>query len=89
MKALLISVAMILSTTLYAEPFDATQDPDLYDGYSDSKVFATVFQPGIGDDYGSSFLYSTGFTKGRHLANHGNDDAYASTLLDAGHPIDW
>ncbi len=89
MKAILISIALLFSTTLYAGPFAVTQDPDLYDGYSGSKVFPTAIQPGIGDNYASSILFSTGFADSGHLEQQGSENAYGSVLLDLGHAIDW
>ena len=46
-------------------------------------------QPGIGDQYGSSFLYSEGFSNGVHKEQPGFGDAYASTLIDVGAQVDW
>jgi hypothetical protein len=80
---------MLLSTSLFAGPFAVTQDPDQYDGYAGSKSFPTAVQPGIGDNYGSSFLFKSGFIKGGQVDRRGTQDAYGSTLLDVGHPIDW
>jgi len=92
MKKVIISIIMILSTTnLYAhDPFDVTgNNPDLYEGFSDSHVFPTVAQSGYGENYASSALYKSGFTKNCKVANLGSDDAYGSVLLDIGHPINW
>lgn len=90
MKTILVSAALILSTNLYADPFDISGDnPDLYDGDSTSTVLATAAQPGIGDNYGSSFLFSTGLVKSEQVAKLGSGDAYGSVVLDLGHSIDW
>lgn len=89
MKTIIASAAMLLSTSVFAGPFAVTQDPNQYDGYEGSKVFPTAVQPGIGDNYGSSFLFKSGFIKGAHKANHGSEDAYGSTLIDLGHPVNW
>jgi hypothetical protein len=89
MKTVIAAAAMLLSTSLYAGPFAVTQDPDQYDGYAGSKTFPTAVQPGIGDNWGSSFLYRTGFNKSQQVDNLGSNDAYGSVILDVGHPIDW
>jgi hypothetical protein len=89
MKIVIAAAAMLLSTSLYAGPFAVTQDPDQYDGYEGSKTFPTAVQPGIGDNWGSSFLYKTGFNKSQHVDNLGSNDAYGSVILDVGHSIDW
>ncbi|MEJ2693044.1 MAG: hypothetical protein P8166_08315 [Candidatus Thiodiazotropha sp.] len=90
MKTILVTAAMILSTNLYADPFDIRGDnPDLYDGDSTSTVVATAVQPGVGDNYASSFLFSTGFVASEQAVRFGTDDAYGSVILDLGHPIDW
>ena len=89
MKTIIASAAMLLSTSVFAGPFAVTQDPNQYDGYEGSKVFPTAVQPGIGDNYGSSFLFKSGFIKGEHKTNQGSHGAYGSSLLDLGHPIDW
>jgi hypothetical protein len=89
MKTIIASVAMLLSTSVFAGPFAVTQDPNQYDGYAGSKTFPTAIQPGIGDNYGSSFLFKSGFIKGEYMNKHGNNDAYGSSLLDLGHAIDW
>ena len=89
MKTIIASAAMLLSTSVLAGPFAVTQDPNQYDGYEGSKVFPTAVQPGIGDNYGSSFLFKTGFIKSQHKPNLGSHSAYGSSLLDLGHPIDW
>ena len=89
MKTIIASAAMLLSTSVFAGPFAVTQDPNQYDGSEGSKVFPTAVQPGIGDNYGSSFLFKTGFTKGEHMPSQGGEDAYGSTLLDLGHDVNW
>jgi hypothetical protein len=89
MKAILLTSAMVFSASLSASPFAVTQDPDQYDGYEGSKVFPSAVQPGIGDNYASSFLYSTGFSRSGYEQSNGSNDAYGSVILDIGHPIDW
>lgn len=90
MKKILFTSAMILSANLYANPFDVTGDnPDLYDGYTSSKIVPTAIQPGIGDNYASSFLFPSGYIDGQHTAQRGSYAGYGSTLLDMGHDIDW
>jgi hypothetical protein len=89
MKTIIASAALLLSTSAFAGPFAVTQDPDQYDGYERSKVFPTPVQPGIGDNYGSSFLFRSGVINGNHKANLGHDDAYGSTLIDLGHSVNW
>jgi hypothetical protein len=80
---------MLLSTSVLAGPFAVTQDPDQYDGYEGSKVFPTAVQPGIGDNYGSSFLFRSGVIKSVHKPNLGSGAAYGSTLNDLGHDLNW
>lgn len=89
MKKIIFPAFLILAGTLHAEPFDVNQNPDLYDGNADSTVFPTATQPGIGDSYGSSSLYSTGFSQTRHIEQKGNVDGYASVLLDLDHKLNW
>ena len=89
MKTIIASAAMLLSTSVFAGPFAVTQDPDQYDGHEGSKVFPTAVQPGIGDNYGSSFLFKSGFVKGEHKSSLGGEDAYGSTLIDLGHSVNW
>ncbi len=89
MKTIIATAAMLLSASAFAGPFAVTQDPDQYDGHADSTTFATAIQPGIGDNYGSSFLFKSGFVNSAHLSRQGSNDAYGSSILDLGHPIDW
>lgn len=89
MKTIIASAAMLLSTSLVAGPFAVTQDPDQYDGHAGSKSFPTAVQPGIGDNYGSSFLFRSGVIKSGKIDRQGAQDAYGSSLIDVGHPIDW
>ena len=92
MKKVILSIAMILFTTsIYAkDPFDVTDDnPDLYDGLPDSRIFPTLAQSDVGDNYASSALYRTGVAQHLRSANLGSDDAYGSVVLDVGHPINW
>jgi hypothetical protein len=53
MKKIILSALLIMSSTLYAEPFDATRYPGLYDGHADSTILHTADQPSSGDSYGS------------------------------------
>ena len=94
MKILLATAAMILSTNLYATSYDALygvigNDHDNYIGLSDSNSQPTAMQPGIGDQYGSSFLYSYGFSTSVHKEQSGFSDAYASSLIDIGAQVNW
>jgi hypothetical protein len=89
MKAILITAAMALSTSLYAGTFDATDYPDLYDGIEDSKVFPTAIQPGFGDSYGSALFQPAGFVMTNNHIEKGTGNAYGSTLLDVGYSTSW
>jgi hypothetical protein len=90
MKTLIVTAAMILSTNLYASPFDVTgQNHDLYDGYADSTILPTAVQPGIGDSYASSILHSGGYAKTSHTLQGGVDEGYGSILIDVGTPLNW
>ncbi|PVV15123.1 MAG: hypothetical protein B6D77_02345 [gamma proteobacterium symbiont of Ctena orbiculata] len=94
MKILLATAAMILSGNLYATSYDDLygvigNSHDSYIGLSSSNILPTAMQPGIGDQYGSSFLYSEGFSKGVHKEQPGFGDAYASSLIDVGAQVDW
>ena len=90
MKTMLITAAMIMSTNLYASAFDVTgNNHDLYAGYSGSTSLPTAVQPGIGDSYGSSILYSGGYADTRHTPQKGVDEGYGSILIDVGAPVNW
>ena len=90
MKTFIVTAAMILSTSLYASPFDVTgQNHDLYDGFPGSTKLPTAIQPGIGDSYGSSILHSGGYADTRHTPQKGLDEGYGSILLDVGVPLNW
>lgn len=94
MKILLATAAMILSSNLYATSYDDLygvigNSHDSYIGLSSSNMLPTAMQPGIGDQYGSSFLYSEGFSKNVHKEQPGFGDGYASTLIDVGAQVDW
>jgi hypothetical protein len=94
MKILLATAAMILSTNLYATSYDDLYDVignahDQYLGSINSKTLPTAVQPGIGDQYGSSFLYSEGFSKRASKAHTGFGDGYASSLIDVGAAVNW
>jgi hypothetical protein len=89
-KLLITTAAMILSTNLYADPFDVTgNNPDLYDGFTDSTQLPTAVQPGIGDSYASSILHSGGYAKTKHISQGGVDEGYGSILIDVGVPLYW
>ena len=90
MKKMIITAAMILSSNLYASPFDVTgQNPDLYAGLPDSTQLPTAVQPGIGDSYASSILHSGGYADTQHRAQKGIDEGYGSILLDVGVDLNW
>jgi hypothetical protein len=94
MKILLAAAAMILSTNLYATSYDELygvigNDHDQYIGASYSDSLPTAVQPGIGDQYGSSFLYSDGFSKRGHKSQSGYSDGYGSSLIDVGAAVNW
>jgi hypothetical protein len=90
MKTFTVIAAMIFSTSLYASTFDVTgQNPDLYDGFSDSTKLATALQPGIGDSYGSSILHTGGYANTVHTSQSGLDEGYGSILIDVGVPLYW
>ncbi|MES9972436.1 MAG: hypothetical protein ABW092_20575 [Candidatus Thiodiazotropha sp.] len=94
MKILLASAALILSSNLYATSYDDLygvigNNHDSYIGLSESNTLPTAVQPGIGDQYASSFLYSEGFSQRVHKEQPGFRDAYASSLIDVGAQVDW
>jgi hypothetical protein len=94
MKILLATAAMILSANLYATSYDDLygvigNDHDQYIGLSHSNSLPTAVQPGIGDQYGSSFLYSEGFSKRGSQTQPGYGDGYASSLIDVGAAVNW
>ncbi|MGD8912689.1 MAG: hypothetical protein PVJ68_08120 [Candidatus Thiodiazotropha sp.] len=94
MKMLLATAAMVLSANLYATSYDDLygvigNDHDQYIGSSNSKNLPTAVQPGIGDQYGSSFLYSDGFSKRGERVQPGHGDGYASSLIDVGAAVNW
>ncbi|MCU7843574.1 MAG: hypothetical protein KZQ93_07005 [Candidatus Thiodiazotropha sp. (ex Monitilora ramsayi)] len=94
MKILLATAAMFLSANLYATSYDDVygvigSKHDFYIGSSNSAIVPTAKQPGIGDNYGSSFLYSEGFSNAPHTAQRGYIDAYGSSLIDVGASVNW
>ncbi|MBT2971335.1 MAG: hypothetical protein KME56_09895 [Candidatus Thiodiazotropha sp. (ex Ctena orbiculata)] len=94
MKMILATAAMILSANLYATSYDdlygvVGNDHDFYIGSSDSNTLPTAVQPGIGDQYGSSFLYSEGFAKTNSKLQPGHGDGYGSSLIDVGASVNW
>jgi hypothetical protein len=91
MKKVIIAVAMMISSNIYASAFDVTgNNPDLYDGLSDSTSLPTAIQPGVGDSYGSSILNSgKGYAKTDDKIQGGLDEGYGSILIDVGVPLYW
>ncbi|MEW8028740.1 MAG: hypothetical protein AB2792_09840 [Candidatus Thiodiazotropha sp.] len=94
MKILLATATMILSANLYATSYDdlygvVGNNHDQYIGSSYSNSLPTAIQPGIGDQYGSSFLYSEGFSNSGHKAQRGFSDGYGSSLIDVGAAVNW
>jgi hypothetical protein len=91
MNKLIITLTMIMSGNIYASAFDVTgNNPDLYDGFSDSTSLPTAIQPGIGDSYGSSILNSgKGYAKTTDTIQGGLDEGYGSILIDVGVPLYW
>ncbi|MES9991656.1 MAG: hypothetical protein ABW098_06845 [Candidatus Thiodiazotropha sp.] len=94
MKMILATAAMILSTNLYATAYDElygviSNGHDFYIGSSTSNTLPTAVQPGIGDQYGSSFLYSGGVVSSNSKAQPGHGDGYASSLIDVGASVNW
>ncbi|MCG8059292.1 MAG: hypothetical protein N0E38_05625 [Candidatus Thiodiazotropha endolucinida] len=102
MKILLATATMILSANLYATSYDdlyevVGNNHDLYIGSSYSNTLPTAMQPcshaamqpGIGDQYGSSFLYSEGFSSNEHKSQRGFRDGYGSSLIDVGAAVNW
>ncbi|MCU7853392.1 MAG: hypothetical protein KZQ80_14410 [Candidatus Thiodiazotropha sp. (ex Monitilora ramsayi)] len=94
MKILLATATMLLSANLYATSYDSLygvidNNHDFYIGSTNSVTLPTAMQPGIGDQYGSSFLYSDGFSNTAHTAQRGYIDAYGSSLIDVGASVNW
>ncbi|MET0061744.1 MAG: hypothetical protein AB2552_01660 [Candidatus Thiodiazotropha endolucinida] len=94
MKILLATATMILSANLYATSYDdlfevVGNNHDQYIGSSYSNTLPTAMQPGIGDQYGSSFLYSEGFSSNAHKSQRGFRDGYGSSLIDVGAAVNW
>ena len=94
MKILLATAAMFLSANLYATSYDdlhgiVDNNHDFYLGSSTSAALPTAIQPGIGDQYGSTFLYSEGFSNAPHTPQRGYIDAYGSSLIDVGASVNW
>jgi hypothetical protein len=94
MKILIATAAMILTVNVYATSYDDLygvigNSHDQYIGSSSSKSLATAVQPGIGDQYGSSILYSESFSRRESQSHPGFDDGYASSLIDVGAAVNW
>ena len=91
MNKIVLSVALLLSSSAFAGTFNSSfeaDNPDLYSGNADSRQLSTAVQPGIGDAYGSVLL-SGGITDSRHVAQKGTNDGYGNILIDIGHNLDW
>jgi hypothetical protein len=94
MKIVLAAATMILSANVYATSYDdlyeiAGNNHDQYIGSTSSSSLPTAVQPGIGDQYASSLLYSDGFSKGKSVTHSGFGDGYASSLIDLGAAVNW
>ena len=89
MRTLLLTTALLLSTTLHAgiyAGFGDVNNGDLYRGNADSSMLPTAVQPGIGS---SSKALEAGFVSRAAVKRQGTNDGYGSSLLDVGHTIDW
>ncbi len=89
MKILLLTTALLLSSTLHAgiyAGFGDVANNDLYRGDADTSMTPTAVQPGIGS--GSKAL-EAGFVSRAAVKRQGTNDAYGSILLDVGHDLDW
>jgi hypothetical protein len=94
MKIVLAATAMILSANVYATSYDdlygvVGNNHDFYIGSVESSSLPTAVQPGIGDQYASSFLYSEGFSKTESKTQVGYGDGYGSSLIDVGADVNW
>jgi hypothetical protein len=94
MKMLLATAVMMLSANLYATSYSDLYEVignnhDLYIGSSESGSVPTANQPGIGDQYASSFLYTDGFSNSPRNLQPGYGDGYASSLIDTGAAVNW
>ena len=89
MKILLLTTTLLLSSTLHAgiyAGFGDVANNDLYRGSVDNGV-STAVQPGIGSS--SSKVLEAGFVSRSVAKRQGTNDGYGSSLIDAGHDIDW
>ncbi|MEL0585119.1 MAG: hypothetical protein AAES65_09625 [Candidatus Thiodiazotropha sp. (ex. Lucinoma kazani)] len=94
MKMILATAAMILSANLYASSYDELHgiidgNHDFYIGASHSTSLPTAVQPGIGDQYGGSFLHSDGVVNTRQAVRRGYSDGYGSSLIDVNASLNW